>query len=95
MFHQLPECGELASEDFVGGPHDQVQSAVELAEHRTDGQSGAGSVALWLDDRLNGVPAPAGCHNRDVYSQILDPGAFDAFVGALGRTLASALGMPV
>ncbi|WKG10285.1 lipase family protein [Nocardia sp. PE-7] len=66
-----------------------------FSEHGIAAVSGAGSVALWLDDRLNGVPAPAGCHSRDVYSQILDPGAFDAFVNALGQTLASALGMPV
>lgn len=66
-----------------------------LAEHGIAAAAGAGSTAMWLNDRLNGVPAPEGCTNRDVASQILDPGAFAAFANAIGQTLASALGMPV
>ncbi|MFC4128132.1 lipase family protein [Nocardia rhizosphaerae] len=66
-----------------------------LSEHGIAAVSGAGSAVLWLDDRLNGVPAPQGCSNRDVVLQILDPGALDAVVAALGQTLASALGLPV
>lgn len=66
-----------------------------LAEHGIAAVAGAGSTAMWLNDRLNGIPAAPGCSNRDVASQILDPGAFDAFVNAIGQTLASALGMPV
>ncbi|MFD6159221.1 lipase family protein [Nocardia sp. NPDC060256] len=66
-----------------------------LSEHGIAAVSGAGSAALWLNDRLNGVPAPESCSNRDVPLQILDPGAFAAFANAIGQTLASALGMPV
>ncbi|GAA5077353.1 lipase family protein [Nocardia iowensis] len=66
-----------------------------LSEHGIAAVSGAGSTAMWLNDRLNGIPAAEGCSNRDVPSQILDPGAFATFANAIGQTLASALGMPV
>ncbi|WP_405493691.1 lipase family protein [Nocardia sp. NBC_00511] len=66
-----------------------------LSEHGIAAVSNTASAAMWLNDRLNGVPAPDGCHNRDVYSGILDPGAVGTFVNAIGQTLASALGMPV
>ncbi|WP_282784657.1 MULTISPECIES: lipase family protein [unclassified Nocardia] len=66
-----------------------------LSEHGIAAVSGTASAALWLDERLNGVPAPAGCSNRDVVTQLLDPGALAAFADAIGQTLASALGMPV
>lgn len=66
-----------------------------FSEHGIAAAAGAGSVAMWLNDRLNGVPAPPGCRNRDVYSQLLDPGALAAFANAIGQTLASAFGMPV
>ncbi|MBL1076573.1 lipase [Nocardia sp. 2] len=66
-----------------------------LSEHGIAAVSGAGSSVMWLNDRLNGIPAPEGCRNRDVLSTILDPGALQAFVNAIGLTLASALGMPV
>ncbi|WP_280383975.1 lipase family protein [Nocardia wallacei] len=66
-----------------------------LSEHGIAAVSGTASAAMWLNDRLNGIPAPAGCHNRDVPSQILDPGALGTFVDAVGQTLASALGIPV
>ncbi|RDI63767.1 lipase family protein [Nocardia pseudobrasiliensis] len=66
-----------------------------LSEHGIAAVSGAASAALWLDDRLNGVPAQAGCHNRDVPTELTDPGAIAAFVNVIGQTLASALGMPV
>ncbi|MGW0251511.1 lipase family protein [Nocardia goodfellowii] len=66
-----------------------------LSEHGIAAVAGAGSAVLWLNDRLNGVPAPAGCSNRDVPTQLTDPGALAAFVAAIGQTLASALGMPI
>ncbi|MFI1912689.1 lipase family protein [Nocardia sp. NPDC020380] len=66
-----------------------------LSEHGIAAVSGTASAAMWLDNRLNGIPAPAGCHNRDVPSEITDPGAIGTFVNAIGQTLASALGMPV
>ncbi|WP_084655151.1 lipase family protein [Nocardia altamirensis] len=66
-----------------------------ISEHGIAAVSGAGSAALWLNDRLNGVPAKPGCTNRDVPLQILDPGAAAAFANAVGQTLASLLGMPV
>ncbi|AFU03556.1 lipase family protein [Nocardia brasiliensis] len=66
-----------------------------ISEHGIAAASGAGSAVMWLHDRLNGVPAPQGCTNRDVPLQILDPGAAGMVVNALGQTLASALGMPV
>ncbi|WP_405165322.1 lipase family protein [Nocardia sp. NBC_01499] len=66
-----------------------------LSEHGVAAVSGAGSAVIWLNDRLNGIPAAAGCHNRDVPSEILDPGAIGAVVNTIGGVLASALGMPV
>ncbi|NNH75141.1 lipase [Nocardia uniformis] len=66
-----------------------------LSEHGIAAVSGTASAVMWLDDRLKGVPAPAGCSNRDVLSMILDPGALDTFANTIGQTLASALGMPV
>ncbi|MBF6331494.1 lipase family protein [Nocardia transvalensis] len=66
-----------------------------LSEHGIAAVSGTASAALWLNDRLNGVPAPEGCRNRDVLTQFADPGAVAAFANAIGQTLASALGMPV
>ncbi|MFB8275044.1 lipase family protein [Nocardia colli] len=66
-----------------------------ISEHGIAAVSGAGSAALWLNDRLNGVPAPEGCSNRDVPLQVLDPGAFAAVANTLGGVLAAALGMPV
>lgn len=66
-----------------------------LSEHGIAAVSGTASAVIWLNDRLNGIPAPAGCSNRDVPSMILDPGALAAFANTIGQTLASALGMPV
>lgn len=66
-----------------------------LSEHAIAAVSGAGSAVLWLDDRLNGVPAESGCTNRDVLTQFADPGAIDTLVESLGQTLASALGRPL
>ncbi|MFF0636382.1 lipase family protein [Nocardia sp. NPDC004151] len=74
----------------------RVQYTRDLfSEHGIAAVSNTASAALWIDDRLHGVPAPQGCHNRDVHSGILDPGAVGAFVNTIGQTLASALGMPV
>ncbi|WP_330179947.1 lipase family protein [Nocardia sp. NBC_01503] len=66
-----------------------------LSEHGVAAVSGTASAVLWLDARLNGVAAQPGCHQRDVPTEFLDPGAIAAFVQAIGGTLASALGMPV
>ncbi|MEC3953361.1 lipase family protein [Nocardia sp. CDC153] len=81
---------------YCQDPNARVQYTRDLfSEHGIAAVSNTASAALWLNDRLNGIPAPGGCHNRDVYSGILDPGAIGAFVNAIGQTLASALGMPV
>ncbi|MFE3194011.1 lipase family protein [Nocardia sp. NPDC059240] len=81
---------------YCQDPNARVQYTRDLfSEHGIAAVSNTASAAMWLDDRLNGVPAPAGCHNRDVYSGILDPGAIGTFVNVIGQTLASALGMPV
>ncbi|WP_458688593.1 lipase family protein [Nocardia tengchongensis] len=81
---------------YCHDPRARVQYTRDLfSEHGIAAVSNTASAALWLNDRLNGVPAPEGCHNRDVYSGILDPGAIAAFVNTIGQTLASALGMPV
>ncbi|MEU0870220.1 lipase family protein [Nocardia brasiliensis] len=81
---------------YCKDPNASVSYTRELiSEHGIAAVSGAGSAALWLNDRLNGVPARQGCTNRDVPLQILDPGAAAAFANAIGQTLASALGMPV
>ncbi|MFI6998560.1 lipase family protein [Nocardia sp. NPDC050175] len=66
-----------------------------LSEHGVAAVSGAGSAVIWLNDRLNGIPAADGCNNRDVPSEILDPGAIGTVVNTIGGVLASALGMPV
>ncbi|WP_280449973.1 lipase family protein [Nocardia brasiliensis] len=66
-----------------------------LSEHGVAVFSGAPSAVLWLNDRLNDIPAPSGCRNRDVVTQIVDPGAIPALVNTIGQTLAAALGMPV
>ncbi len=76
-----------------GGQVDYTREV--LAEHVSAAVSGAGSALMWLNDRLNGVPAPTGCRNRDVPLQILDPGAAKVFIDSIGGTLAAALGMPV
>ncbi|MFG1795058.1 lipase family protein [Nocardia sp. NPDC049149] len=81
---------------YCKDPNASVYYTRELiSEHGIAAVSGAGSAALWLNDRLNGVPAKPGCTNRDVPLQILDPGAAAAFANAVGQTLASLLGMPV
>lgn len=66
-----------------------------LSEHGIAAVSGTASAVLWLDQRLIGVDIPAGCHNRDVPTSFMDPGAIATFVQVIGATLASALGMPV
>ncbi|RLP32120.1 lipase family protein [Nocardia seriolae] len=81
---------------YCRDPGARVQYTRDLfSEHGIAAVSNTASAAMWLDDRLNGVPAPVGCHNRDVYSGLLDPGAIATFVDVIGQTLASALGMPV
>ncbi|WP_067691556.1 lipase family protein [Nocardia jejuensis] len=81
---------------YCTDPNARVAYTRDLfSEHGVAAVSGTASAAMWLNDRLTGVPAPQGCHNRDVYSQILDPGAIGFFANAVGQTLASALGMPV
>ncbi|MGX1776756.1 lipase family protein [Nocardia brasiliensis] len=66
-----------------------------LSEHGIAAISGAPDAVLWLNDRLNGIAAPQGCHNRDVRTQLADPGATAALADTLGQTLSAALGMPV
>ncbi|MVU78132.1 lipase [Nocardia sp. ET3-3] len=66
-----------------------------FSEHVVADISTTGTAAMWLNDRLNGVEAPAGCHNRDVYTGLLDPGSIQFFANAIGQTLASALGIPI
>ncbi|OCF87332.1 lipase family protein [Nocardia brasiliensis] len=66
-----------------------------LSEHAVAALSGAPAALLWLDDRLNGAAPSEGCHNRDVPTQLADPGAITTAVDALGQTLAAALGLPV
>ncbi|WP_433655878.1 lipase family protein [Nocardia sp. CA-128927] len=81
---------------YCKDPNAQVAYTRELiSEHGIAAVSGAGSAVMWLNDRLNGVPAAPGCSNRDVPLQILDPGAAATVANAIGQTLASALGMPV
>ncbi len=81
---------------YCTSPEAQVTYTRDLlSEHGINAVSGTASAAMWLNDRLNGVPAARGCTNRDVPSQILDPGAIRVFGNAIGQTLASALGMPI
>ncbi|WP_334024368.1 lipase family protein [Nocardia terpenica] len=81
---------------YCRDPQAQVFYTRELfSEHAIAAVSGAASAVLWLNNRLNGVPAQPGCHNRDVPSEILDPGAIGTFVNTIGQTLASALGIPI
>lgn len=81
---------------YCTSPQAQVTYTRDLlSEHGINAVSGTASAAMWIDDRLNGVAAASGCTNRDVPSQILDPGAIAVFGNAIGQTLASALGMPI
>ncbi|MEC3981554.1 hypothetical protein [Amycolatopsis sp. H20-H5] len=50
----------------------------------------------WLDARLGGKPANAGCHTRTVLSNLLQPGTAEAFGGRLiYANFLALLGLPV
>ncbi|WP_280449981.1 hypothetical protein [Nocardia brasiliensis] len=93
-------ASQFAAFPFVKGLFDtpDMRTAPELQpdlEHGIAAFSGTAGAGMWLNPRLNGIPAPSGCNSRDVLSAIADPGAIATFANAIGQNLASALGMPV
>ncbi|MGW4371110.1 lipase family protein [Nocardia takedensis] len=66
-----------------------------FSEHLTLDPIGAPRAMLWLRDRFDGVPAPAGCSTTDVGSMALDPATWQVWGEVVGVTVAAAFGAPL
>ncbi len=66
-----------------------------LSEHVVAAVAGAPGAMLWINDRLNGIPAQPGCETRDVLTQIADPGSFGKLADVIGQALASLFYAPI
>lgn len=56
---------------------------------------GAADAFNWMRQRLDGVPAPAGCDIQTVPSTLLNLAALETFGGAIGTALRTLLGLPL
>ncbi|MGY0498001.1 lipase family protein [Nocardia sp. FBN12] len=65
------------------------------SEHIVAEVVGGPAALLWLRDRLDGVPAPAGCTISDAGTMAATPGALGFLGDALSAKFASLFGMPL
>nr|WP_245717314.1 lipase family protein [Nocardia jejuensis] len=81
---------------YCKSPNAQVQYTREhAAEHVTTEISGSATALLWLRDRLNGVPAAAGCSTSDDGLMALNPDGLSLLGQIFGETIASFFGHPI
>ncbi|MDF0529351.1 lipase family protein [Tsukamurella sp. 8F] len=77
-------------EQFPPNPVPQLNSP-----HVVVAVTGAAAAFNWVKDRMNGVPAQAGCDTKTVPATLLDPGALSTLGGAFGTILSMIAGAPV
>ncbi|WP_410876666.1 lipase family protein [Nocardia sp. A7] len=65
------------------------------SEHIVAEVVGGPAALIWLRDRLDGVPAPAGCTTSDAGTMAATPGALDFLGDTLAAKFASLFGMPL
>ncbi|MGV9408593.1 lipase family protein [Nocardia sp. NPDC003693] len=81
---------------YCQDPAAQVQYTRDhFSEHATLYLTGAPTALMWLADRLDGIPAPAGCHTTDVGSMALSPQAWEGFTAIVGDSVAALFGAPL
>jgi Secretory lipase len=66
-----------------------------LSEHIALVVTGAPDALNWLNDRLSGTAAAAGCHTTTVASSLLSPGALSTLGSVLYHDLLALLGHPI
>ncbi len=78
---------------YCQSPDAQVRYTREhLGEHITTQLSGVATAMLWVRDRLDGVPAEAGCSTRDDRLMALDPEGLGLLASTFGEVFAGLLG---
>ncbi|MFE6858654.1 lipase family protein [Nocardia sp. NPDC057668] len=81
---------------YCRDPKAQVQYTREhLGEHITTEVSGVATALLWMRDRLDGVPAKAGCSTADAGLIALNPDGLALLANIFGETIASAFGKQI
>ncbi|MFE7717455.1 lipase family protein [Nocardia rhizosphaerihabitans] len=65
------------------------------SEHIVAEVVGGPAALLWLRDRLDGVPAPAGCTTSDAGTMAATPGALDFLGDTLSAKFATLFGVPL
>jgi triacylglycerol lipase len=81
---------------YCADPRAQVQYTREhLGEHIATAVSGLPTAMLWLRDRLDGIPAAAGCSTFDAGFMALDPEGMALLSSVFGETVASFFGKPI
>ncbi|KAH2158638.1 hypothetical protein KXW37_000460 [Aspergillus fumigatus] len=67
----------------------------ELSNHATMAVIGVPNALLWLKDRMNGVPARAGCKTQTALTGLLDPRTLAVLGIDLIKVLLALLSAPV
>ncbi|WP_110040168.1 lipase family protein [Nocardia neocaledoniensis] len=81
---------------YCADPRAQVQYTREhLGEHIATAVSGLPTAMLWLRDRLEGIPAAAGCSTFDAGFMALNPEGFALLSSVFGETVASFFGKAI
>jgi hypothetical protein len=81
---------------YCADPRAQVRYTREhLGEHIATEISGTGPALNWLRDRLDGAPAPTGCHTSDDGWLALDPDGTRTTTDSLGQTFLGLFGYPL
>ncbi|MFI2473554.1 lipase family protein [Nocardia xishanensis] len=65
------------------------------SEHIVAEITGGPAALLWLRDRLDGVPAQAGCGTSDMPTMLATPGELPFLASVFGETVASFFGKPI
>ncbi|UFS99133.1 lipase family protein [Nocardia huaxiensis] len=91
----LPSTNQLV-DTYCADPGAQVTYTRDWAsEHVIAEVTGGPAALMWLFDRLNGVPAQAGCSTTDVSTMLGTPGELEMMGGVIGETLASFFGKAI
>ncbi|WP_405162112.1 lipase family protein [Nocardia sp. NBC_01499] len=86
----------LVQEKYCADPKARVLYVRDnFSEHLILESIGIPRALLWLEDRFNGVPVPAGCDIHEEGSMALDPATWPVWLKAVDNLLAGLLQQPI
>lgn len=86
---------DLVSQIYCPGGASVQYLRDELSEHATMAILGAPDAFIWLEDRMNGKPADAGCSQSTVLTSLTDPNTLLALGVDIVDVLLSLLAVPI